>query len=121
MRISARAAETKQGEHILLGGAMARAKTFCQARMQAALPTIRSKVVALLCGVGLTIALVSAAFVHNVYKTQVDARVFERMTTFTDVIGRATAEARTPADVDALVRAFRWLPAISVVAVAWWL
>ncbi|MES1991655.1 MAG: EAL domain-containing protein [Pseudomonadota bacterium] len=118
MRISARAAETKQGEHILLGGAMARAKTFCQARMQAALPTIRSKVVALLCGVGLTIALVSAAFVHNVYKTQVDARVFERMTTFTDVIGRATAEARTPADVDALVRAFRWLPAISVVAVA---
>ena len=118
MRFSARAAGTKQGDVTVQGGAMARARGFLQRQMQAALPNIRTKVVALLCIIGIVIALLSAAFVHNVYKGQVAARVFERMTTFTDVIGRATADARTPAEVDVLVRAFRSLPSLSVVAVA---
>ena len=118
MRLSARSAETKHGDVTVPGGAMRRARMFAQGLVQRLLPTIRMKVVALLCAVGIAIALLSTIFVLNIYRGQVDVRITERMMTFTDVVAHAGAEAHSPDELDRFVRAFRFQPAISVVAVA---
>lgn len=118
MRLSARAAETKHGEGAMPGGVMRSVQAVLQGRMNTLLPTIRVKVVALLCAIGVTITLLSVVFVLNVYEGQIADRVFERMETFTEVVARATGDARSPEDVETLVRAFRTLPALSIVAVA---
>ncbi|MGV8998247.1 MAG: putative bifunctional diguanylate cyclase/phosphodiesterase [Parvibaculaceae bacterium] len=118
MRFSARAAETKQGDVTVPGGALTRAQAFTRQWSQRLLPTVRAKLVALLCAIGFVIVLLSTVFVFNIYYSQADGRAFERATTLTDVIARATADARSPQDADELIGAFRSLPAISVVVIA---
>ncbi|MDO8423445.1 MAG: EAL domain-containing protein [Parvibaculum sp.] len=81
-------------------------------------PTVRLKLVALLCAVATTITVLSGVFIFRVYEGQIDARIFERMTAFTEILGQAAADGKSSEDIDTFVRAFRTLPAIGVVAIA---
>lgn len=118
MRLSARSAETNNDEQIVPGGAWRNMSARASALSAALFPTVRIKLLALLCAVGTVITLLSGVFVFRTYENQIDARVYERMSNFTEILGRAAADGKSGDEIESLVRAFRTLPAISVVAIA---
>ena len=118
MRLSARSAETNDDDQIAPGGAW-RGMSARASRLSSSLfPTVRIKLVALLCAVAATITLLSGVFIFRVYEGQIEERIFERMTSFTEILGRISRDGKSQEDIDTFVRAFRALPAIGVVAIA---
>ena len=80
--------------------------------------TVRFKVVALLCVIGAAIVLLSGLFVFHAFRTQIDHRVFERVSAFTDMLIYVADEAHSPADFRSMVEAFGTMPVINVIAIA---
>ena len=80
--------------------------------------TVRFKVVALLCVIGTVIVLLSGLFVFHAFQTQIDRRVLERVTAFTDMLVHVADEAQSPADFRSMVRAVGTMQAINVIAIA---
>lgn len=118
MRLSARSAETVGDDQVAPGGAWHRMTARASLLVTSLFPTVRIKLVALLCAIAVVVTLLSGAFIFRVYEGQIDARIFERMTSFTEILGRAVSDGQSPEDIDALIRAFRTIPAIGVVAIA---
>lgn len=80
--------------------------------------TVRVKVIALLCAVGMAIMALSSVFVLHIYESQIESRVFERMSSFTDVLEHVMTEAKSPDDIRTVIRAFSALPTINSIAIA---
>jgi len=80
--------------------------------------TVRFKVVALLVVIGTVIVLLSGLFVFQAFQTQIDRRVLERVTAFTDMLAHVAGEAHSSADFGSMIRAFGTMSVIDVIAVA---
>lgn len=118
MRLSARSAETNSDDQIAPGRAWRGARMRMSRLVSALFPTVRIKLVALLCAVATIITLLSGVFIFRVYEGQIDQRIFERMTSFMEILGSISADSKSHEEVDTFVRAFRTLPAIGIVAIA---
>lgn len=118
MRLSARAAETKQGESVVPGGAMREFLVWGQARFAALFPTVRIKLVALLCAIGLVIALVSSVAILRIYEGQLASHIHNRISTFTSIVAHAVSKQNSAEDAQRFVQAFDALPALSAVVIA---
>jgi len=80
--------------------------------------TVRFKVVALLCVIGVLIVMLSSLFVFHAFRTQIDNRVLERVTAFTNMLVHVAQEARSPEEFRSLVRTFGTMPVVNVIAIA---
>tara|TARA_R110000824_G_scaffold390760_2_gene587388 strand:+ start:53200 stop:55431 length:2232 start_codon:yes stop_codon:yes gene_type:complete len=118
MRLSARSAETEPGAGGAPGAQWRRLKTAVQTRLNSVFVTLRTKVVAVLACIGLVICVVSGLFVHHVYEGQVEARVMDRLTTFTDVVARSIEDAKSGEDITRTLKVFSSLDVVRSVAVA---
>jgi len=80
--------------------------------------TVRFKVLALLCVIGTVVVLLSSLFVFHSFRTQIDHRVFERVTAVTDMLVHVADEAHSPADFRSIVRAFGTMSVVNLIAIA---
>lgn len=79
--------------------------------------TVRVKVIVLLCAVGIAIMALSSVFVLHIYESQIESRVFERMSTFTDVLAHVMTDAKSPDDIVTVISAFSTLPTINSIVI----
>ena len=118
MRLMVKSSTNDRGLFPAMGEAVRRLALAGYGEFRKLFLTVRLKIVVLLCVIGFSITAFSSLFVFHAFQSQIEDRIFERVSAFTDMLAHVTSEAKSPAEFHAIITAFSTLSVVKVIAIA---